>query len=176
MRATTLPSGNGGASLYPGPWPQPPDHRGRERRVVWTLHLHEPQRMAWGLLPFLHGGRGEQALRWGGPFEYQALPTGPGRQTAAIPRGWVRPLPGALDYFRGLESAEEWVGTELDHRVRYRSHPGSALEIWGPGSEVVTSMSTGRRVLMRFESRLWVFPDGTMSERSENAVTGWREF
>jgi hypothetical protein len=175
MRATTLPPGNGGASLHPLPWSPATAHAGRERRVVWTLQLHEPQRMPWGLLHFLNGGRGEQALRWGGPFAYQASPAGPGSEAGAAPGGWCRPLPGALDYFRGLESAEEWVGTELDHRVRYRSHPGNALEIWGPGSEVITSMSTGRRVLMRFESRLWVFPDGTLSERSENAVTGWRE-
>jgi hypothetical protein len=133
----------------------------------------ERDRFLWGFLPFLNHGWGEEAWRWGGPFEYSGriVRTAVGTETW---EGSARPGAGALDYFRGTASGEEWVGTEFEHQVAYRRHPDGAVEAWGPGSEMLTNVNTGGRLLLRFVGHLWLDAEGTLSTRSRGVVTGWR--
>ena len=61
MRATASP-GDGRTTLHPLPSSHGFAQAGSGRSVVWTLHLLEPQRVPWGHVPFLNGGRGEHVL------------------------------------------------------------------------------------------------------------------
>lgn len=155
--------------------PHPPgiSRRALESDLVWTFDLAECERFVWGFLPCCDRGWGEEACRWGGPFEYRARSASfPG--TAAITGGWGRAAPGALGYYRGTSSGDEWVGTEFEHEVVFRHQADGSFEAWGPGSELLTSAETGRRVLLRFVSHLFVGADGALSPRSRCGVTDYR--
>jgi hypothetical protein len=139
---------------------------------VWSCTLDESGRYLWGFLPCLNRGWGEEAWRWGGPFDYRARTVQtPGTGTR---EGWGRAGPGVVDHFRGTSSGEEWIGTEFEHQVVYRHHQDGSFEAWGPGSELLTNLATDQRVVVRFVAHLWVDAGGGLSRRSRCRVTDCR--
>ena len=153
------------AATNPGP--------SQESELLWTLTLLEADRHLWGFLPCLNRGWGEEAWRWGGPFEYHTR-TAQTPDEAGTREGWGKPRSGVIDYFRGTSSGEEWIGTGFEHQVVYRRHQDGSFEAWGPGSEVLTNLATDQRVVVSFVAHLWVDADGHLSRRSRCRVTACR--
>lgn len=117
--------------------------------LIWEVTMPEDQ--AWGgyyLPSCTNDGQGEEAVSWGGPYQYWAriVATPSGRQNE---NGYILVVPGGSDNYKGIVTGDVWTTTSFESKLGYHYFADGRLMLTQPVAATYTNQRTGERMYMR---------------------------